>query len=295
MKNFGKKALLFILLLSLAGVSLHADSSAGVVKADSYIDWDGGFFVLEASFSFTDKTPLSPEMRLQALNSIRRELPSLFLQEVSGLVLDSRILVGDVIDSSPQLSRRMRELADHGKSSRANFTEDFSRFTQDFRYRIFPDMAEPFITHRKAAAQTAKLEYVPTGSYSGIVIFVEEELPLYGTHRTVRLDPALFPQIYDTDMNLVFDKYMVDPERILEWGPVRYFQPDEMDRIHSRVGELPLYIYASGLFGTFPADLIISNRSAGRIRASDHVLSLLKEGKIAIIYSPPSEASEGNR
>jgi len=295
MKKIGKKALFLILLLPLACVSVNADSSAGVVKADSYIDWEGGDFVLETSFSFNDKTPLSPELRLRALNSIRRELPSLFLQQVSGLVLDSRTLVGDVIESSPQLGRRMMELADHGRPVRANFAEDFSRFTQVFRYRIFPEMAESFITHRTAAAQIAELKYVPTGSYSGIVIFVEEELPLYGTHRTAALEPALFPQIYDADMNLVFDKYMVDPERILEWGPVRYFQPDEMDRIHSRVGELPLYIYASSLFGTHPADLIISNRSAGRIRASDHMLSLLKEGKIAIIYTHTSEASKGDR
>ncbi|MGC9312905.1 MAG: hypothetical protein ACP5IA_09430 [Sediminispirochaetaceae bacterium] len=278
-----------LMLLLIPGIFLSAAPSAGRVEAESRIDWSEGWFILEASYILGENTRPSPGIRQQALNAIREELPSIFIREISSLKIDSRTTVRDRIAASPSITRAIREQVS------ARFSEDFSRFDLIFRYRLFPDIADSFISHLEAARQTPELEYVPSGSYSGIVIFAEGPLPVYGTRRAAELQPALFPKIFDADMELIFEEHFVDPEWIRRWGPLGYFEADDMGRVYSRVGEVPLFVHATGLFGMHSTDILVSRRSGRQLRADEHILSLLREGKIAVVYSSVPAMTADNR
>lgn len=284
-----------LMLLLIPGVFLSAAPSAGRVEAESRIDWSEGWFILETSYILGENTRPSPGIRQQALNAIREDLPSIFIREISSLKIDSRTTVRDRIAASPSITRVMREQALNGETLSARFSEDFSRFDLVFRYRLFPDIAGSFISHLEAAQQTPELEYVPSGSYSGIVIFAEGPLPVYGTRRAAELQPALFPKIFDADMELIFEEHFAAPEWIRRWGPLGYFEADDMGLVYSRVGEVPLFVHAVGLFGMHSTDILVSRRSGRQLRADEHILSLLREGKIAVVYSSVPAMTADNR
>ncbi len=290
MKSLGRICMISILVfLLIPGLSLMAAPSGGRVEANSRIDWSEGWFILETSYVLGENTRPSPGTRQQAFNAIREELPSIFIREISSLTIDSRTTVRDRIAASPSITRVMREQAAGGETISARFREDFSRFDLILRYRLFPDIAGHFIPHLEAAQIAPELEYVPSGSYSGIVIFAEGSLPIYGTRRSAELEPALFPKIFDADMELIFEEHFADPEWIRRWGPLGYFEEDDMDRVYARVGEVPLFIHATGLFGIHSTDILVSRRSGRQLRADEHILSLLREGKIAVVY--PSDTA----
>ena len=278
------RLLLLFLLLGLH-TGLHAETGTERVHAASSMDWPGGRFILELSYLAEDGEALSAESRQHALNMIRREIPSRFLAEISGLNIDSRHTIHNRIQESPFLTESLLDMSLRGETVSASFNRDFSRFTQVIRYPLYPDIISLFISHTTASPQSAELEYVPTGPYSGIVIYAEGPLPVQGTRKSSELQPAFFPKVYNTDMETIFEVHMVDPERLRSWGPVQFIPVEEIHRAFSRVGEVPLYIHAAALFGIRTCDIVVSDRSGRQVRANDHILSLLKQGKIAVIYS----------
>lgn len=255
-------------------------------ETDTRIDWTEGVMYLELRFTPPSGSGMSPSVRRQAVAAAKKELPSLFLEAVSRINTDSRYRIGERIFESPDLAEKIRTLALEGKIHQASFNRDFTSFIQIFAYPLYPDITGLFVSHPRAIPQVPVLEYVAGGNYSGIVIFVENPLPLYGTNQTVQLEPALFPGVHSPEMDCIFDQYMVDPDKLKSRGMLRYYSASRIDEIHERVGEVPLYVHAVGIFGINHTDLIVSGRAALQMRADEHTLSLLREGRVALVYSP---------
>jgi hypothetical protein len=169
----------------------------------------------------------------------------------------------------------------------SSFSEDFSEFHIGYRFPLHSLFAEPFFSHDAAATPAPLLRYVPSGPFSGIVIYVERELPVHGTNSRERLAPALFPRIYTEEMDLLAAREMVAPETLERWGMVGYYSREQVDRLSERVGEVPIYTKASALFGKEPTDLVIPQRGAELILSSEETVRLIREGKIAIVHEAP--------
>jgi hypothetical protein len=277
--------LLIPILLGLFSLQGHAAPGESLFQTDSRVDWTEGLMYLELRFTPASGTAMDPTIRGRAMEAVKKELPSLFLKEAGRINVDSRHKIEEKYLESPYLIESLKALSLDGDISRSGFDPGFTTFIQVFAYPVYPDIVELFLSHPGAVPQIPALEYVPGGNYSGIVIFVENPLPLYGTNLTVELKPALFPRIYSTHMDCIFDRYMVDPEKIKTHGMLRYYPDTRIEEIYSRVGDVPLYVHALGIFGINHTDLIVSPRAALQMRADEHSLSLLREGKVAVVYS----------
>lgn len=286
MKSQSVKAVFpFILLfLLLPGLLQASPADSGEVEIHSSIDWSTGQMLLTVNYSPSDRPILRSSLRQDAVAVVRKHLPSFFLNEISAVKIDSRHTVYDRLLESPALTRSLRELALEAPVQQAHFNRDFSTFSQSFRYNLYPDIVSLFISHQRAVPQIPVLEYVASGNYSGIVIFAEGELPVYGTHRKDTLKPALLPTVYDPETDAVIDAHMIAPEQIRQRGMLHYYRSSETEKISEAVGEVPLFIHAVGLFGINSTDIIVSKRSAQQIRANEHSLALIREGKIAVVY-----------
>ncbi len=126
--------------------------------------------------------------------------------------------------------------------------------------------------------------YVATREFSGVVIYAAEPLPSVGLSKDMSAAPALFPRIFDEDMNLVLDRTMCRPEALAEWGMVGYTDTIDENEILVRTGQHPLRIAARAVFGIYSTDLVISNEAANRILTLAANIELLKDGKILVIY-----------
>jgi len=259
------------------------DEDFGTIESSSSIDLSTHTFILKITWSAEQSDAPLPRQRVKAESVIQSHLPHLFIDAISKLIIDSRRRVSDSISDSPEIAAELRKIASTGKVVSAGFSSNFSEFQHTYQYPLYPSIAGLFIRHSQGVSQIEELTYVPTGNYSGIVIYADSSLEMFGTPRNSSLKPALFPKVYNENMDLVIDMRMVDPEIVKTKGMLQYFTSSQLDKIHSRVGDVPLYVHATALFGINSTDLVVSHRAAKKIKASPHTLSLIREGKIAIV------------
>ena len=252
------------------------------------VDWRRGEIELRFVFPLSEGEALSPRLRDLYTRTSRSNLGFSFVDEFSRLRLNSRTDVGGYLKQHPQIAMELStRSADGYLETDSSYSENFSEFRVTYRFPLHSLFAEPFIAHDSAAPPPPLLRYVPSGPFSGIVIYVEEELPVHGTNVSDGLSPALFPRVYSNDMELLAAKEMVAPEALEQWGMVGYYSREQIDSLSERVGEVPLYTKASALFGEEPTDLLIPRRGAELILSSEETVRLISEGKIAIVHEAP--------
>lgn len=148
------------------------------------------------------------------------------------------------------------------------------------------------IRHQKAASLPRPLTPQISKNYTGIVIFAQDALPIYGRQGTSLLIPCLFPKIWDSEGTLVYERNMVIPEIAKTRGIVRYSTADKVIQstpsgidpaLQDLIGERPLRILADKVFGTMPTDPVISKDDALVLLSSDNNRRLLAEGRVVII------------
>lgn len=277
---------MFVLLIfttTAASAQNSISTPAGRLKSIGWVDWQSNTFILQVIFEPEDTNGSLPLLRTKSETVINRHLPDLFIEAISSVRINSRQTIGEAFISSPDKTSEFRKLASEGKVASSRFTRDFAAFQRIFHFSLYPTLSRHFTTHTRAAAQTAELNYVPSGEYSGIVIYVDDPIEIHGTHVQGRLQPALFPQVYDDEMNLIIDRRMVQPDAINAHGMVNYYHRSQIEKIHAKVGEVPLYVHAKALFGIYSTDLILTDRAARKIKADSHTLSLIAQGRIAVV------------
>ena len=255
--------LTFLIITGLGAFAQNSriNTSAGILSSSGWVDWQAATFVLQVTFEPDDMDGPLPLLRSKAETVIEQHLSDLFVEAVSAVLINSRQTVGEAFIESPEITAEFRKIAYEGKVASSRFTRDFAAFQRVFHFSLYPTLSRHFIGHTRAAAQTAELDYVASGNYSGIVIYVDDPIEMFGTHVQGQLQPAFFPRVYDDDMNLIIDLRMVQPDIINSRGMVNYYHTSHIEKIHSRVGEVPLYVHAKALFGVHSTDLILTDRA----------------------------------
>lgn len=101
--------------------------------------------------------------------------------------------------------------------------------------------------------------------------------------RGVSAAPALVPTVRDENGQEIYGKSYISREFAVQWGMCLYARNSELPEIRDRVGPKPLIIKVLKMDGAARSDLVVSKSDAARIlRKSEH-LSLLREGRVAIV------------
>lgn len=111
------------------------------------------------------------------------------------------------------------------------------------------------------------------GNYTGVIIDA----------RGYSFKPALIPQVVTTDGKLVYGASVVDPEAAKFQGLAAYATTPDCDCVTKRVGNNPLIIKATGLYGAQNAGVKISTEDAVGAIAANTTASLLKLAKVAFL------------
>ncbi len=250
------------------------------------IDWRNGDFTLSFTYPVEERMDLSPRLRRDFSERSRSELGFTFVREFFTRRYSSHRSVEDYMKDYPEtaveLSSRVQKTY---TASSGNFNQEFSEFRISYHASLYPDIIETFIRHDIASSPSPLLRYVPSGPFSGIVIYVEEGLPLYGASRSAEITPALFPKIYNENMELLISREMISPKAMKRWGMVGYYSKEEIGSIVERVGEVPIYTKATALFGKTATDIVIPRRGSELILSTEETIDLIRQGKIAIVHN----------
>jgi hypothetical protein len=205
-----------------------------------------------------------------------------------GLQVDSSSVLGDLVGRGEWSLPAVENLALQARSVPPALSQDFSSLSASYTLGV-TGIAAAYILHERPVEVPRTLNPIPAPAYTGIIVIASESQPVHGMKGAVLPRPCLFPKIWDTDMNLIFERNMLNPRA---GAMVRYFHARDIfagspsglsPEIAAVVGERPLRIFAHGVFGISPTDPIISREDALLIISSAENRSLLREGRLAII------------
>jgi hypothetical protein len=288
-----KAAVVFLLaLFSLAGPSarLFAASSGIVTPEPGYTlagetDWTAGVLNVEITRTLDASVPSLLRAKGDAETEIDERLPEFLLQAAGSVPVDSSHTLDELLGADANLHARVSALILKATRTAAYLSPDFSTLVERFAVPFYgpQGIAQPFFPSQATLIRILPGD-VTTRRYTGLLIDARGYLPEVGTDRTARLQPALFPRIWNEQMDLVMDLNACDPESLVRWGMVGYVRTPDDDEAIVRAGTLPLRLVARAVFGDKGTDVVIPTDGARQILALPENITLLREGRVVIVY-----------
>ena len=272
-----------VLGLALAAASaVHADEAESVQARPA---WAAGELVLEASRAVDPATASIVRAKSDAQADLESRVSPLLLAALAPVALDAVHTVGELAAEDPSFSEILQGLARAARPEAVFLSLDLARLTVRW---IFPLFGERGVTGSlmpvREAAMRRPLGYAASRAFTGLVIHAQGPLPAVGTGATAVLRPALFPRIWDENMDLVLEKGQVRAAALRAWGMVGYLDRLDEEAIRRRAGTDPLRIAARGVFGRLPVDVVITVEAARQLLTVAQNVEALRQGRICIVY-----------
>ncbi|HET6488096.1 MAG TPA: hypothetical protein VFH83_16835, partial [Spirochaetia bacterium] len=288
--------LLVVASLIAAAEAAGAAGTAGAadpgLTTTSAVDWAAGALVVDVSKVLDPSIPALPKAKETAQADIADRLSGILTLALGPVLVDSSHTFGQAVASDPSVFQAVAELVAAVSPRQAALTRDLSTLTVRYSLPFFGagGIALPLLpTH--GVAPRRRLGFVATRRYTGVLIYAKGPLSYVGTPETRLAQPALFPRLWDEQMNLVLDKGMCNPDDLGRWGMVGYAQSLD-DSATLRAGASPLRITARGVFGDNATDIVISDDAAAQLLSLPENIGMLQQGRIVIVYEslpgPPS-------
>ena len=270
-----------------------AHESHHIFDASHSIDWTRREISSQVNLDMAGSGLRLPTGRFLAEEILRETYPRLIRTFLLSTRLDSTSTVGDMLNRGEITLGELDTIARTARQIPVSLSPDLRRMTG--RYTVFlEELSSLFIRHRRPYEPLPPLITIPTADYTGIIIIADTELPIRGRMSPAMLEPSLFPRIWDTEMNLVFDRNMFDPalrgQRLIVTHAVSesIFRPTPSGldgELAALLGPNPLRIIARGGFGVTPTDPVIDRHDALRILSSENNRRLLREGRILFVLN----------
>ncbi|MBN1242615.1 MAG: hypothetical protein JXA15_07910 [Spirochaetales bacterium] len=278
-------AILLLLLVSAAsgtGTGAPVLSVEGPASLSGEVDWPARLVRFTAVIDGRTAGLRLPSARIEAERAIEAALPTLAKDLLFSIPVDARRTILDTIaDGTIDVDSVLGALEARRRVS-GSFSPDLSTFSVEFELPLSA-LETLYVRHTLPSDRPPSLEWAPTGSYTGIVIYAALPLPVRGEHVETTLRPCLFPRVWDGDMVSVLESNMVDPAAIARWGVAGYAVDVDSVGLEERVGDAPLRASARMVFGNGRTDLVISTEDARRIFGSPENSALIKEGRVIIV------------
>jgi hypothetical protein len=285
-KNF-----LFI-TIALVFAPLSSASEAGSLHAT--LDWANMKIDVSVELDLKNMGVSLPTGRSQAEDGLNTEYFSKIEDFIYSIPVDSSSVIGDFLERGYLTAETVDELVLDADSVPPAISSDMQKIRGRYAIKL-NDVSDKLVSHSKGANFMHLINPPQVESYTGLLVIADEELPVHGRRSSAKLVPCLFPKIWDSDMNLIYDKKFADPGIFINGTLVNYAPREDIfernpsglsPEIVKIVGERPLRIFARGSFGIRPTDVIIDSDDALRIIASEENKRLLREGKVVFIVSP---------
>jgi len=267
---------------------LNGAFAFGQVGIEGSVEWDRMEINAVVSLDLASAGIRLPAGRMQGEAILASEYLRLIRPGLLNIQVDSSSVIADLIGRGEWSLFEIENLALQARAVPPALSPGFDRLSA--RYTIgIEGISEAFIRHRQPIDVPRTLTPVPAPAFTGIIVIASDLQSVHGREGSALVRPSLFPRIWDTQMNLIFERNMLDPNA---GAMVRYFcrqgifagGPTGLSpELAAVVGDRPLRVFARGVFGETPTDPIISREDALQIISTPENRNLLREGRVAII------------
>lgn len=254
----------------------------GSITAESFINWQTGFFSSNIMLDMKASGFTLPAGRSAAVNRIQQQLPLLIKDPLLTVLVDSSTQLGDVVSKNQMTLEELTGIIDKGTKSAGVYGRQTDTLSVTHSMQLH-SLSSPLVLHKSPYAPTVPIEQISSRVYTGIIIDARGALPVHGEFVEEHGSPCLFPKIWDTTMELLYERNMSDPEVEKKTGPVSYEFSPERAYEAKRVGNDPLYISAREIFGIYRTDPVIARSDALKILSVPENRQLLRQAKVVIL------------
>jgi hypothetical protein len=275
------------LLFFLASAVIFAQPDIGISGA---VEWDTQRIKAEISLDLVSAGIRLPSGRTQAESHLSAGYINLIKPNLLRLQIDSSSTIADLVDRGELSLSEIEAIALQSSQIAPALSPDLRNISASHTIALV-NISSVLKRHSRPTPVTRTLNPVSAAQYTGIIIIAAEELPVHGMRSSTLAVPCLFPKIWDSDMNLIYEYRMLEARdvKMARYFPLQnIFQnnPSGLSaELQEVVGERPLRIFARGVFGITPTDPIIERSDAMLIISSDENRRLLTQGRVAIILN----------
>ena len=294
-----RKTPILIIFSLLLGFNAAAQTD---MEISGTMEWDNMTVKAEVSLDLVSAGLKLPAGRTQAEATLKQGYQELIIPALLSLQVDSSSTIADLIERGELTLSEIESIAARGSSVAPSLSNDLRRITESHSIS-FTAITSVLLKHSRASPIIRTLNPISAARYTGIIIIAVDPLPVHGMRSSGFAVPCLFPKIWDSQMNLIYERSMLDTSLINSSMMVKYtsakniFQNNpsglsaELQKI---TGDRPLRIYARGVFGIKPADLIIDRSDALLIISSEDNRRLLSQGKVVFVLDESMLRSDFN-
>lgn len=277
-----RNIVIFFAVFVFTAQILSALDLNSALESKSSVDWTKNDFYSSISLDVRKQNLNSPAGKNAAEALIKLKMPSLVKDPLLTLFVDNSNYLGDVVSGGSINLEQITEIIEDGKRNSPVFSADAKTLNTTNIIKI-TNLSAVLVRHQYPYTAQEPLDSVPSRAYTGIIIDARGTVPVHGEYIESEVYPCFFPQIWDDNMNLIYERNMIDRNIASSRGIVRYDYSDDDRRYEDVTGTDPLYIKAYKVYGRNRTDPILRRRDALKILTVPENLELLKSGKVTIL------------
>jgi len=287
----------FISLLIFSTAAAFADETTDIT---SIVEWDTLLIKSTVSLDLIKTGIKLPSGRTQGESFLNSGYLRLIQPNLMDLQVDSSSTVADLIIRGEFGLLEAENLALKAQSLPPALSPDLRKISVSYTMNL-SDISAALLRHNRPSPVMRTLIPVSSSQYTGIIIIASDKLPLYGMKKSALAVPCLFPKIWDSNMNLIYERNMLESRNntMVRYAPLQSIFQDNPTGLAQEIidvaGNRPLRIFARSLYGINPTDLIIDNSDAMLIISSNENRRLLSEGRVVFIVNDSVLKNNFNR
>ena len=266
----------------MASLSGNVSEKNAVMSSSSSINWTKGTFTSEINLNVQKAGIPLPSGKSAAINRIQMDLPVLIKDPLLSLYVDDTQTIGDLVLQGTLTLEEITRIISAGKQTPAYFAANGTDLQTKHLIKL-QDIGSPLVKHHTPYSINTPIEHIASRAYTGIIIDARGTLPIQGEFTSSVVSPCLFPRIYNENMDLLYERNMVDPTIAKQTNIVYYGSDDRKETYIDRVGKDPLWITAKKVYGVNRCDPVISHDDYLKIATIPSNVKLLTQGKIVIL------------
>ena len=252
------------------------------IEAISSINWITKEFVTDISLDTKKSDIQMPSGKKLASNYIKSKMIPLIQPPLLSLFENSENDLSEAVINEFLTLDQVYHFITGGHKTPDVFSKDLN-YLKTTNTTNVTELGKLLVRHSYAYTPQKPIETVPSRAYTGIIIDARGTFPIHGEYVKSDVYACFFPQIWDDQMNSIYEKNSVNPQILIDKGLVGYHYSDDIAMYEDRVGSDPLYIKASQVYGRNRTDPVIKHRDALKILSVPENIKLMQEGRVVIL------------
>ena len=265
-----------------AASSGNASQKDAVMSSQSSIDWGKKTFRSLVDLDIQKAGIVIPSGKASAVDHIQLNLPKLVKDPLLSIYVDDTNTLSDLVISGTVTLEELTRIISGSKQTPPVFTSGGSKLQTQNTIQL-QEIGSLLVKHKNPYSPTQPISRVSSRAYTGIIIDARGTLPVKNEFISSKVSPCLFPKVYSEDMELLYERNMVEPDVVRKDAIVQYGSSPRLQDYTERVGTDPLWITAKKVYGINRCDPVISRDDYLRILSVKENVELLRQGKVVIL------------